>query len=89
VCCIVALMALIGPRVAFVFTWLFTDQVDLAFDGDFWVPLLGLVLLPWTALMYALCYSPTEGISGFGIFLVAFGVLADFASYAGGRFSRR
>lgn len=88
-CCIVALMALIGPRIAFLFTWLFTDQVQLAFKNDFWVPLLGMVFLPWTALMYALCYSPVDGISGFGVFLVAFGVVADFASYIGGRYSRR
>ena len=30
-CCIVALMGLIGPRVAFLFAWIFTDEVDQAY----------------------------------------------------------
>ena len=38
--CLIVLMALIGPRVALVFTWIFTDLVDRAFEN--WVvPLSG------------------------------------------------
>mgnify|MGYP003504255300 CR=1 FL=1 len=31
-CCIVALMGLVGPRVAFLFAWIFTDEVNQSID---------------------------------------------------------
>ena len=86
-CCVVALMGLVGPRVAFLFAWLFTPQVDQAYD-DFWVPLLGIIFLPWTALFYAIAFAPGPGVGGFGVFFVLLGLLFDIASYAGGRYSR-
>jgi len=87
-CCVVALMGLVGPRVAFLFAWIFTRQVDQAYD-DFWVPVLGVIFLPWTALFYAIAFAPGPGVEGFGVFLVLLGFLLDVASYTGGRYSRR
>ncbi len=88
-CCVVALMAFIGPRVAFVATWLLTDKVDVAFTDSVLVPVLGLIFLPWTALMYALCYSVADGVTGFGWILVGLGLLFDLSSYSGGLLRRR
>jgi hypothetical protein len=34
--------------------------------------------------MYALSYSPVEGVQGFGWILVGFGLLLDLSSYFGG-----
>ena len=34
--------------------------------------------------MYILVYAPGMGVTGFGIFMVGLGILADLASYAGG-----
>ena len=82
-CCIVLTAGFAGPRIAFVLVWIFTDLVTRAFD-TFWWPLLGLLFAPWTALMYILAFAPVGGVSGFGIFLVGIGILADIASYAGG-----
>ncbi len=87
-CCIVALMGLIGPRVAFLFAWIFTNEVDQAFDS-FWMKLLGLIFLPWTALFWAIAYAPVQEVSGFGIFLVLLGLVMDIASYTSGVYSRR
>ncbi|HVQ18831.1 MAG TPA: hypothetical protein VMT27_07320 [Actinomycetes bacterium] len=87
-CCVVALMALIGPRIAFLFAWIFTGQVDQAYDG-FLVPFFGMLLLPWTALFYAIAYAPGTGVGGFGLFFVLLGVLLDISSYASGQYSRR
>ena len=64
-CCVVALMGLIGPRVAFLFAWFFTDEVDQAFT-QFWMKLLGLIFLPWTALFWAIAWAPVQEVSGFG-----------------------
>ena len=82
-CCVVLLMGLIGPRVAFVFAWIFTDEVDQAFD-NWWVPLGGLILLPWTALMYAIAYAPIGHVSGIGWLVVLLGVLLDIGTYSSG-----
>ncbi len=88
-CCILAVLSLLGPRVAFVVTWLATDKVSLAFKGGWAWPLLGLIFFPWTALMYTLSYAPVIGVTGIGWFLVVLGVLADLGSYVSGPASRR
>jgi len=87
-CCIVALMALIGPRAAFLFAWIFTNEVDQSIDS-FWMKLLGLVFLPWTALFWVIAWAPLGGVTGFGVVFVAFGFALDIASYTSGMYSRR
>ena len=39
----------------------------------FIVPLLAVLLLPWTTLMYVLVWQPATGVSGFGWFLLGLG----------------
>jgi len=87
-CCIVALMGLVGPRIAFLYAWLFTNEVDQSIES-FWMKLLGLVFLPWTALFWAIAWAPVGEVSGFGVFLVLMGVVLDIASYGSGAYSRR
>ena len=81
-CCIVALMGLIGPRIAFIYAWLFTNEVHQAYNG-FLVPALGVLFLPWTALFYAIAYAPIQGLDGLGIVVVGCGVALDIATYVG------
>lgn len=82
-------MVLIGPRIAFLFAWLFdADHVDGAIPS-FWVKLLGLIFLPWTALFWVIAWSPVFGVSGFGWLIVALGLVIDISSYASGAYSRR
>ncbi|MGY0022670.1 hypothetical protein [Streptomyces sp. cg35] len=87
-CCIFAAMAAIGPRVALVITWLFTNLVDRAFTGLL-LPLAGLVLLPWTTLGYVFAYAPVVGVRGIGWVVVLCGLLLDLSSYGGGARARR
>ena len=54
--CLVLLASLISPRLALALVWIFTDFVDRAYDS-FIVPFLGLLVLPWTTLIYALAYA--------------------------------
>jgi hypothetical protein len=82
-CCIVLVLALLGPRVAVIATWLFTDRLSIAFES-FWYGFAGWVFLPWTTFMYAWTYQPVFGVSGFGWLLVAFGFVADIATWFGG-----
>ncbi len=80
-CCFVLLVGLLGPRVAIIAMWLFGNRVDLAFDSWLW-PLLGLLVAPWTTLMYLLVWSPGGGVSGGEWILVGIGVALDVATYA-------
>ncbi len=77
--CLIFLLALIGPRVALFFVWVATEFVERAFDG-FLVPLLGLIFLPWTTLIYVLAYDGS-GVSVLGWFFVVLALFADISSY--------
>ena len=80
-CGCAALMGLlIGPRVAFFFVWIFTGWVGKAFNGVL-LPLLGVLVLPWTTLLYTVAYGVFDG--GFFALLAMFGgLLLDIGSYA-------
>ena len=87
--CLIALFALIGPRVALVFTFLFSNMISRAIDG--WlVAVLGFLLLPWTTLAYVVFYDVGAGREVVGIewFLVGLAFVLDIGSYVGGRWSR-
>jgi hypothetical protein len=79
-CCFLILLSGFGPRIALLAWWIFGDKVDLVFDSWIW-PLLGLLLLPWTTLMYVIAWSAIGGVDGAGWLLVAVGVALDVASY--------
>lgn len=86
--CIFALIALISPRLALFLVWLLTPLLGRAFD-TFLVPFLGFLFLPMTTLMYALVYSPANGVSSFGWLLVLVGLLIDLGSYGGSGYRNR
>ena len=79
--CLVVLFALISPRLALFFVWIFSDWLSRAFDS-WWLPLLGFFLLPWTTLAYAAMYVlGTNEVSGFEWFIVVLAFLADLSSH--------
>jgi hypothetical protein len=79
--CLIFLLALFAPRVAFALMWIFGDRVDVAFGSALW-PLLLLIFLPWTGIMYALTWSPIGGVEGFDWVLVGIAVAVDIMSAA-------
>jgi hypothetical protein len=86
--CIAALLALISPRLALFFVFIFSDLLSDAFDS--WaVPLLGFFLLPWTTLAYAALWSSgVNEVTGIEWFFVVLAFLVDLGSYAGGGWSQ-
>jgi hypothetical protein len=86
--CLLALLALISPRLALFFIWIFSNLLSRAFDSWF-VPLLGFFLLPWTTLAYAVMWDSGHKVTGFEWFLVVLAFLIDLSSYAGGDRVRR
>ena len=87
--CLVALLALLSPRLALVVLWLFSNLLDRAYDG-FLVPLLGFFLLPWTTLIYAVMWDAgTNGVEGIEWLFVVLAFLIDLGSWGFGDRGRR
>ena len=86
--CIVATLLLFGPRLAVIFMWLFTSRIATAFD-TFMVPLIGLIFLPFTTLMYVFVYTPGMGLSTWDWILLVIAFLFDLGSYGGSAYSRK
>ena len=80
--CIFVLIALFSPRLAVVLMWIFTPWVDRAFDSFFW-PLLGLVLLPWTTLLYVTLWNTNgRGVDGWEWIFVVFALFGDLIGHS-------
>ena len=87
-CCVLALLAFLGPRLVIFLLWLFTNYMSRAFDA-FLLPLLGFLFLPWTTIAFAIAQNEFGGLNGIGIVIVALGLLADIGVLGGGARSRR
>jgi len=87
--CLAVLLALISPRLALFFIFLFSDLLSDAYDS--WlVPLLGFFLLPWTTLAYAGMWAAgSNQVYGLEWFVVGLAFVVDLGSYVGGGRSRR
>ena len=79
--CLVALAALISPRLALALLALFTDLVGDAFDGDWFLPVLGFFVLPWTTLAWTVIIGLSDEVTPFAILMVVFFFLVDLYSY--------
>ena len=87
--CLLALLALISPRLVLFILAIFSDTLSDAYDS--WiVPLLGFFLLPWTTLAYAAFWDwgPGHHVTGFEWFFVVLAFLIDVGSYGFGRRAR-
>jgi len=79
--CLVALFALVSPRLALFFVLVFSDWVGRATDG--WiVPVLGFFFLPWTTLAYIVMWNVgSRGVDGLEWLIVIFAFVVDVMSY--------
>jgi hypothetical protein len=87
-CCVFTILVLLGPRFAGAIWWLVQPaRWNLVFQNWLW-PLLGIIFLPWTTLMYVIV-AP-GGINGLWEWLfIGLAVIADIASYTGGGYGNR
>ncbi len=86
-CCLLASLALFGPRFAFLVYWLIPYgqiRITRAFDGWVW-PLLGLIFLPWTTFTYTMIF-PVIGLDWFWLGLA---LLADLIAFGAGAARRK
>jgi hypothetical protein len=87
-CCIFTALIFFGPRLAFLVWRLIQPlRINATFNTFLW-PLLGLIFLPWTTLMYVIVYG-ANGIIGFDWLWLGLALVVDIASYGGGIFNRK
>jgi hypothetical protein len=88
-CCLITSLFLLGPRFATLIWWLINPlRFTAAFSSFVW-PILGIIFLPWTTLMYLIVWSPVTGIYGLDWLWLGLAVLADIGTYAGGGYGNR
>jgi hypothetical protein len=76
------------PRVMLVLAWIFSERWDIVWQGDWIVPLLGIIFLPYTTIMFLLVWSPA-GISGWDWLWIILGVFLDVLHYQQAAANRR
>jgi len=81
--CLLLILVGISPRLGVVALWLLTDWVERAFDGGWLLPVLGIVILPWTTALYVLGYVIGDAAAPWGILGVFIGLFLDIAVHAG------
>jgi hypothetical protein len=79
--CLFAVFAASFPRLALIVIWAFTEWVNRVFGDQWLVPLLGLIFVPFTTLMYILVSLPVGGINFGGWLLVGIGLLLDISHW--------
>jgi len=79
--CLFAILAGMFPRIAFAVYWIARPNVVDAVFGTFLVPLIGLIFLPFTTLMYTILWTAGVGISGWDWLWIGIAVALDLGHY--------
>jgi hypothetical protein len=88
--CLFLMFAGLFPRLGVLFIWLARPVYFTAAFGDtiLW-PILGIVFLPFTTLMYVLLWSPGVGLGAWDWLWLGLALLLDVGHYAGSAYSNR
>lgn len=87
--CLFAMLAGLFPRVAFAVYWIARPAVvSAAFDTPI-LPLLGLIFLPFTTLMYVLLWSPGVGVTGSDWIWIGIAFVLDLGHYTYSAYGNR
>jgi hypothetical protein len=78
--CFLAMGLAFAPRLFLILAWIFSTRWQVVWHGQWFLPLLGIVFLPYTTVMYMLVWSPT-GIQGWDWLWLILGVWLDVMHY--------
>ncbi len=85
--CLLAFSIAVAPRVVLVFAWLFSDRWDVVWQGQWIWPLLGIIFLPFTTVMYLLAWQPAgpggANIEGWDWMWIILGLILDLSKWMG------
>lgn len=87
--CIVALLALLFPRIVLVLVFFLTNYIQKAFPDSLLWPLLGFIFLPLTTLVYAWAINVAGAITGVYLVVMILAVLFDLGLLGGSARPRR
>jgi predicted lipid-binding transport protein (Tim44 family) len=74
--CLLVIGFSIAPRVMLALAWLFSDRWQVVWGGEWFAPLLGIIFVPYTTIMYLLVWSPS-GIEGWDWLWIILGLILD------------
>lgn len=86
--CLVALIALVFPRLAIVLVVIFSDFIGNAYKTVLW-PLVGFLFMPLTTLAYAYAINRNASVSGGYFVLVMIAALMDLSLIGGSSKARK
>jgi hypothetical protein len=87
--CLFVMFAGLFPRLGVFFIWLARPVYFNAAFGDSWLwPLLGIIFLPFTTLMYVLLWS-TTGLTGWDWLWLALAVAIDVGHWGSSAYTNR
>lgn len=87
--CLFIITLFAGPRIGGLLWWLFyPGRWASAFDDNWFWPVLGLIFLPWTTIMFV-AVAPFGNVSEWDWLWLGFAFLADFMSIASGGYGGR
>ena len=79
--CLLAMTAAVAPRLVLILAWVFGDRWDAVWQGEYIWPLLGIIFLPYTTIMYLLVWSPAllggSSIEGWDWMWIIMGIFLD------------
>ena len=75
--CLLAFGAAFAPRVILLLAWIFSERWAVVWKGNWLMPLLGIIFLPYTTIMYMLSWNAVTGISGFDWLWIVLGLMLD------------
>ena len=86
--CLILILLLLSPRLGAVMWWLVDSaRWTLTFGGNFLLPALGILFLPWTTIVYVLV-APL-GLDGLDWVWLVLAAVADLSGYLGGGWKGR
>jgi hypothetical protein len=88
--CLLLLMASFFPRLGVLIIWIARPAYFSAAFGDSWlIPLLGILFLPFTTLLYVLMWTPGVGLTGWDWMWLAFALFIDISHHVGSAYANR
>jgi hypothetical protein len=80
--CLLALGIGLAPRIFLILGWIFSERWDIVWQGNWFLPLLGIIFLPYTTVMYMLSWNAVTGITGWDWLWIALGVILDIMKWS-------
>lgn len=74
--CLLAFGISVAPRLMLFLAWIFSERWDIVWQGNWLLPLLGIIFAPFTTIMYMLVWTPL-GVQGWDWMWIILGVLLD------------